>query len=421
MAQVPTLSNTDQANARAGSSLTSVKADGYFLLTDFDMYNKYVIDALVRNDGSSLFGSAERRQWYYRIAGAWRLTQEPWFNISGLNELKLRYSLGTAGGRPSFSAQYETYSVSGGRVTPVNLGNKNLKPEFSTEQEVGIDAAMFNNRATLNLTYAYTNTKDQILSVPQPAYTGFSTQVRNAGTLQNKSYEATLDMRLLQTDNVSWSVKALFSKNTSKITDLYVPPFTFGVGGQGLGTVFYARPGENYGTFYGEKAARSCADLPTDVSCDGFAVNNDGFLVWVGNGSLADNKWGTDSDVNVRGAPVKWGTLFAGECTDRSTGERTLYCPVGNSLPKFDLNFSTNLRYNGHQLVRAGHPQPRLRHLQPAAAVGHVREHVGHLRPGGHSRGPAEAHSVLPTAVLGAGWPGAERRLRRGRHVHEDP
>jgi hypothetical protein len=229
----------------------------------------------------------------------------------------------------------------------VNLGNKNLKPEFSTEQEVGIDAAMFNNRATLNLTYAYTNTKDQILSVPQPAYTGFSTQVRNAGTLQNKSYEATLDVRLLQTDNLDWSVKALFSKNTSKITDLYVPPFTFGVSGQGLGSVFYARANENYGTFYGEKAARSCADLPTGVSCDGFTVNDDGFLVWTGNGSFADNAWGTDSDVNVRGAPVKWGTLFAGECTDRSTGERTLYCPVGNSIPNYDLNFSTNLRYHG--------------------------------------------------------------------------
>jgi TonB-linked SusC/RagA family outer membrane protein len=349
VAQVPTLSNTDQANARAGSSQTSIKADGYFMLMNFDMYNKYVIDALVRNDGSSLFGSAERRQWYYRVAGAWRLTQEPWFNMPGVNELKLRYSLGTAGGRPSFSSQYETYSVSGGRVTPVNLGNKYLKPEFSTEQEVGIDAAMFDNRVTLNLTYASTKTRDQILPVPQPAYTGFQTQVKNAGTLQNHSYEATLDVNLLQTDNMSWSVKALFSKNTSKITDLKVPPFTFGVGGQGLGTVFYARPGEDYGTFYGQKAARSCADLPTGVSCDGFVVNNDGFLVWVGQGgSLTDNKWGTNSgDVKIRGSSVMWGTLFSGECTDRSTGERTLYCPVGNSLPSYDLNFSTNLRYMG--------------------------------------------------------------------------
>jgi TonB-linked SusC/RagA family outer membrane protein len=347
---VPTLSNTDQTNVTAGSSQTSIKADGYFLDEMVDVNSKYEFDGLIRNDGSSLFGSAQRRQWYYRIAGAWRLTQEPWFHISGLNELKLHYALGTAGNRPAFSAQYETYSVSGGRVTPVDLGNKNLKPEFSTQQEAGIDAAMWNNRVTLNLTYAYTNTTNQILPVPLPAYTGFQTQQRNAGTLASKSYEGTLNVDLIQRDNLDWSVKALFSKNVSTITALDVPPFTYGVGGQGLGTIFYARPNEKYGTFYGEKAARSCADLPTAVqaNCNEFVVNNDGFLVWVGQGgSLADNKWGTNSDVLIRGVPVKWGTVFAGECTDRSTGERTLYCPVGNSTPNYDLNFQTNLRWKG--------------------------------------------------------------------------
>jgi TonB-linked SusC/RagA family outer membrane protein len=352
VADVPTLGNTDQTNVRAASSQTSIKADGYFLLTNFDMYNKYVVDALVRNDGSSLFGSAERRQWYYRVAGAWRLTQEPWFNIPKLNELKLRYSLGTAGSRPSFTAQYETYTIGGGRVTPVNLGNKNLKPELTTEQEVGLDAAMFDNRVTLSLNYVHTNTKDQILSVPQPAYTGFQTQVKNAGTLQTVSYEATLDARLLQTDNLDWSAKVLFSRNDSKITDLYVPPFTYGVPAlQGLGTVFYARPDEPYGTFYGVHYATSCADLPAGMSCDGFAVNDGGYLVWVGSGGLSSNAWGTTSgDTKVRGASVNWGTPFAGECTDRSTGGRTLYCPVGRSIPSFDLNLSSSLRYHGINL-----------------------------------------------------------------------
>ena len=73
------------------------------------MYDKYVIDGLIRNDGSSLFGADERRQWYYRIAGAWRLGQEDFFNIPGVDEFKLRYAIGTAGGRPRFEAQYETY------------------------------------------------------------------------------------------------------------------------------------------------------------------------------------------------------------------------------------------------------------------------------------------------------------------------
>ena len=347
---VPTLDNINQDNVTAGSYASTIRADGYFAITNFDIYDKYVVDALVRNDGSSLFGADERRQWYYRIAGAWRLTEEPFFNVPGINEMKLRYSLGTAGGRPRFTAQYETYSVSGGRVTPVSLGNKNLKPEFSKEQEIGLDAAMFNNRVSLGLTYAVANTKDQILPVPQPAYTGYQTQWKNAGTIESKSYEATLDVRLMDTENFSWSAKLLFDKTNSEITELYVPPFNYGVGGQGLGSVFYAREGEKIGTFYGVAYARSCGDLPEGVSCDGFAVNNDGFLVWTGAGGLGSPNWGKDSDVKVRGSSVKWGTPFAGECTDKSTGERTLFCPVGNSVPDYNINLSQSISYKGINL-----------------------------------------------------------------------
>jgi hypothetical protein len=212
---------------------------------------------------------------------------------------------------------------------------------------------MWNNRVTLNLTYAFTKTTDQILHVPLPAFTGYQYQWRNAGTLETKSYEGTLDVNLIRSDNVDWSVKALFSKNVSTITALNVPPYTYGVGGQGLGTIFYARPGEVYGTFYGRKAAASCADLPTGLQgkCGEFAVNSDGFLVWVGQGgSLSDNKWGTTASYQAAGQTLFWGAPFSGECTDRSTGEQTLYCPVGKSTPKYDLNFSTTLRYKGINL-----------------------------------------------------------------------
>jgi len=54
----------------------------------------------------------------------------------------------------------------------VNLGNKDLKPEFSTEHEAGMDVSLFNYKAILSLTYAQTTTEDQILPVPQPAFTG---------------------------------------------------------------------------------------------------------------------------------------------------------------------------------------------------------------------------------------------------------
>ena len=156
--------------------------------------------------------------------------------------------------------------------------------------------SLFNSKITANITYAFNTTKDQILPVPQPSYTGFQTQWRNAGTVESKTWEATLDFRLLERQNFNWSAKVLYDHTKSTITELTEPPFVYGVNGQGLGNVFYAREGEEVGTYYGGIFARGCGDLPSDVSCDGFQVNDDGFLVWTG-GS------GFDSPAVGRGRP----------------------------------------------------------------------------------------------------------------------
>ena len=84
-----------------------IKAEGLFGIASADYQGKYIVDGLVRRDGSSLFGPEERWQTYYRGSVAWRLTQEDFWNIDWIDEFKLRFSLGTAGGRPNFFAQYE--------------------------------------------------------------------------------------------------------------------------------------------------------------------------------------------------------------------------------------------------------------------------------------------------------------------------
>ncbi len=348
VATVPTFDNIDQDNLSADSYVQTIRADGYFLITNWDIYDKYVVDALIRNDGSSLFGADQRRQWYYRVGGAWRLSQEDFFNIDIVDELKFRYSLGTAGGRPRFSSQYETYSVSGGRISPVNLGNKALKPEFSKEHEAGLDLSLFEYKAIVSLTYAQTTTKDQILPVPQPSYTGYTRQWRNAGTIESKSFEASLDLRLIDRGDFSWSAKFLYDRTRSEITMLSVPAFTYGVGGQAMGNVFYAREGEKVGSFYGTIMAKSCDELPTGIPCTGFEIDQYGFLVYTGGSGFGDPHWG--DDIAVGGTTVKWGTPIKGECTDNITGERTDFCLVGNTMPNYNARVSTTLTWKGVNL-----------------------------------------------------------------------
>jgi TonB-linked SusC/RagA family outer membrane protein len=351
--------NINPENLTSESERIPIRSDGYFLISNFDILDRYIIDALVRNDGSSLFGRDERRQWYYRGAAAWRMGLEPWFNVPAINELKFRYAYGTAGGRPRFEAQYETFSVVGGLIVPVTLGNRDLRPEFSREQEVGVDMGLLNNRFLVGLTYANTVTEDQILPVPLPAYTGYSHQWRNAGTLENNTWEASLEARILERGDFAWNGRFVYDRTRSTITELDAPPFVYGVGedntfraggSQGHHNIFLAREGERLGTFYGVRAGRNLSEVPAGQNPDHFAVDNNGFLVWTGGQPLTANAWGTSSDFTANGLPVMWGTPFAVECENPVTGELTYICPVGNTQPDYSVGVSSTVSWRGLSL-----------------------------------------------------------------------
>lgn len=355
VAEVPQFGNLNPSTIRATSNIYPERADGYFAITNFDIADRYILDALVRNDGSSLFGADQRRAWYYRLAGKWLVSEEGWFGLPGIDELGLRYSVGTAGGRPAFSAQYETFTVAGGTVSPQNLGNRDLRPEYTTEHEAGIDLGLFANRATLSANYARSTTENQILPVPLPSYTGYAQRTVNAGTLESDTWELSLDTRLIQRDNFGWSARVNYDRTRSTITELDVPEFTYGVPGQNLGNVFYARPGERMGTFYGLQFATGCEHLPAGVDCSQFRVNDDGLLVYTGGDEITAGRWGDFAPLAVQSAHprlggLRWGEPFGGLCVDRASGEATDLCPLGKTMPDYSMSFSSTVNWGGLSL-----------------------------------------------------------------------
>lgn len=333
------------------STQEEIRSEGWYAITNLDFRDRYILDALVRRDGSSLFGENERWQSYYRLAGAWRVSEESWWPLtSSVEQFKLHYALGTSGGRPNFYAQYETFGLTDGVLAGgVTLGNKDLKPELATEREFGLSALLF-GRVSLDVTRALSTIEDQILQVPLPAATGFGSQWRNAGTLKSNTWEVALQADVLQRGSFSWNTRVLYDRTRQKITQLDVPAFQFGdPNTQGLTSVFYAREGEVYGTFYGTRWATQCSDLPSDLQsqCGAFDVNSDGYFVYVGQGNTAqsaagadgalgtaDDLWGTTAPFTLRGATVRWGTPLIGQDADGST-----FQPLGNTLPDYNLSF----------------------------------------------------------------------------------
>src|SRR5216117_2873656 len=184
---VTALNNTAQPTRVTASDLSRIREIGMLAGTNFEYKGRYILDALVRRDGSSLFGPASRWATFGRVSVAWRVAQEPWWSLPQVTELKLHGSYGTAGGSPRFDAQYETFTIlAGGLLSLATLGNKNLKPELHGETEIGGDLELW-NRYAFNVTYAHANIKDQILPVPVCACTGFARQWQNAGTLTNNT------------------------------------------------------------------------------------------------------------------------------------------------------------------------------------------------------------------------------------------
>ena len=340
---VPDFSNI-QGVISARSSLFDVISEGFFFISALDYQGKYIGDFLVRRDGSSLFGEDERWQTYFRAAGAWRLAQESWWPFDDINEFKLRYSIGTAGGRPNFSAQYETYNVSSGVITPTSLGNKLLKPELSTEQEMGLEMVLWNKIST-GVTYAKNETEDQLLQIPLPGYAGFSSQWQNAGTIESNTIEAFAEMVLIERPDLGWSARVNFDRTRQEITDLGRAPYRTGY--------FYIREGEKLGTFYGRQWATSCANLDNEgVDCSQFDVNDQGEFVWVGAGNswmdgISKQLWGSSSDdLGDNGTSYQWGIPIEGRGIDDNENV-TNFLRIGDTTPTFNLSWSNTLRYKG--------------------------------------------------------------------------
>ena len=384
---VYTLNNTS-ANEEASSSSTLVRNMGFSVAASADYLDRYVLEGSLRYDGSSLFGAGNRWAPFGRVSGVWRVSEEPFFAVPHLSDFRLRASLGTAGNTPRFDAQYETYNVSATGITLGQAGNAKLKPETTTELEIGTDFTLF-DRLGVELTNARSETRDQILPVNTPASLGFTTQWQNAGTLENNTWEAAVNLGVVNTRDFEWSMRGTWDRTRTYITELFTPEFFGSAGtGQGTGTAFLytARTDKNngvpvnrYGNIWGRKFYRSCGDLPQGVRSQcgpnqAFQVNDQGWVVWTGEGNswrdgITKNLWQT----KLPAAQSPWNVpLFFGHpIIDRPLrGEKNegigINQVIGNVMPDFRLAWSNNVRYKrftlyglldgtfGHDIINQG-------------------------------------------------------------------
>jgi TonB-linked SusC/RagA family outer membrane protein len=275
-------------NITIGSNYVEELAKNYFAILDADYKDRYIVSILYRYDGSSLFGEENRWNPYYRVSLAYRLGED--IKIPNIDELKLRYSVGTSGQRPGFDFQYETFQIINGQYFPYSASNKAIKPSETKETEIGMNIQFF-KKFEAEITYSSNQTTGAFIPVPLSAASGFQYQWRNAATLEGNSFEWSMNAQVIKTRAIEWLINLSFDRVRQKITKLDAPPF---FEGPSSFNYFYVKEGETFGVMYGYDWVRSLDQMKKQLSAgdniNNYVVNSDGYVIIKGSEGTLDEK-----------------------------------------------------------------------------------------------------------------------------------
>ena len=301
------------------SYTTKYNTEGYFGRVQYDYDEKYFVSGSYRRDASSRFHPDNRWGNFWSLGGAWLISKESFFDVSWINELKIKASFGSQGNDAIGDFRYtDTYSIvnSNGKpaAVPDRRGNKDITWETNANFNAGVDFKLFKSRLNGTIEFFNRKTTDMLFSFPLPPTFGYTSYAANVGDMRNMGIEAELEGVILDTNDLKWTVNLNLTHYKNKVTYLPDERKTMtvdGVDGYSSGNYYYGEDIPLY-TFYMYKYA---------------GVSEDGEALY-----YRDQK---DKDGNV-----------IGQETVTKTSDATMHL-CGTALPDVYGGFSTSFSYKG--------------------------------------------------------------------------
>ena len=247
---IPYLPSGNKSGSNFGADYTRSTETmlSWFGILDYSYDSRYYLQASIRADGSSLFGSNKRWGTFWSVGLSWNMHNEKFMkNVKWLDVLKLRASYGVNGNNNIEVYQaYGTYTstvyngVTGMR--PSTPSNPDLSWEKNYAWNFGIDFR-FLKRFSGSLDVYTRKTTDMLLDKAQSSTTGFNTALTNVGSMRNSGIEFQFDANIIDTKDWKWDVGFNIAHNKSKILELAGDEM------MGTGLVRYI-VGERLMTFY---------------------------------------------------------------------------------------------------------------------------------------------------------------------------
>lgn len=251
-----------------GSNKTENMLVSFFGRANYTFRDKYLATLTVRRDGSSRFGANEHWGTFPSGSLAWRASEEDFVKNWGVfSNLKLRAGFGVTGNeRIGDYASYALMStnhitldgsstMAGTHLNQSSAENRDLKWETTSQYNIGADLGFLDGRLAVTIDGYWKKTKDLLLKVKLPMYTGFTSGQQNIGSIQNRGFEIDLTSHNL-TGAFVWDTKFNFALNRNKVLDLGENGDIYITSSKPMGTVSeeqfaVVREGQPLGSLFG--------------------------------------------------------------------------------------------------------------------------------------------------------------------------
>lgn len=259
------------------NTLSTIRMISFYGRVNYSYKSKYIVQAALRRDGSSTFGSNNKWATFPSGSVAWRLSEESFIKDFGIfDDLKLRAGWGQSGNAMGFDIYTSRFYYQGGNrfiytdpetgkeTSYKNLNaarnvNPDLKWETTTMLNLGIDFSFLGGRINGTIEYYDKTTKDMIWSYPvSTTVYPVGSLTANVGKMNNRGVELTLNATPIQGRDFTWNSSFNFSHNRNKIVKLSNDKFNAGIidrynpslPGASTENIQRIIEGEPIGTFY---------------------------------------------------------------------------------------------------------------------------------------------------------------------------
>ncbi len=225
------------------------------------------MDATLRGDQSSTLPTSNNTYIYPSFSGSFVFSELLHAdNVMPYGKLRMSwaqvgsdtdpYQLGLVYTKSKYT--YPGYTI--GYISNSTIPNKDLKPTKTNSFEIGLETKFLRNRIGLDVTYYTQKSRNQIMGMATSWTSGYTYRLINAGEIDNKGIEITLNTRPIQTKDFSWDLNFNFSKNSNKVVRLVDGMDMFELEkATWLDVQVAAKVGENFGSIVGPDFKRNAA------------------------------------------------------------------------------------------------------------------------------------------------------------------